>query len=132
MKKTIIALAALVGIGSSAFMASQVSADATANVTVVHGINGTSAGARLFGNSKALPKDLPVTVNIANGAIVLNDFTFGERAEAEVPAGTYNVKVFVGSLKVIDQDLTLNAGDDVTATAKLLGKTPQIVVESNE
>lgn len=132
MKKTIIAIAALVGFGSSAFMASAANADATANVTVVHGINGTSAGARLFGDSKALPKELPVTVNIANGTIVLNDFTFGESAEAEVPAGTYNVKVFVGSLKVIDQDLTLNPGDDVTATAKLLGKMPQIVVESNQ
>lgn len=132
MKKTIIAVAALVGLGSSAFMASAANADTTANVTVVHGINGTSAGARLFGDPKALSRELPVTVNIANGAIVLNDFTFGESAEAEVPAGTYNVKIFVGSLKVIDQDLTLNPGDDVTATAKLLGKTPQIVVESNE
>lgn len=101
----------------------------TAKVEVVHGINGTSAGARLFGDPLALPRSLPVTVNIADGAIVLEDFTFGETASAEVPAGTYNVKVFVGDLLVIDQDLTLSAGDDVTATAKLLGKTPLIVVE---
>lgn len=131
MKKIAILATALVAT-VAALVAGVASADSNATVTVQHGINGTSAGARLFGDPAALPKDLPVTVNIANGAIVLEDFTFGESVEANVPAGTYNVKVFVGSLKVIDQDLTLSAGDDVTATAKLLGKTPQIVVESND
>lgn len=130
--KTIIAIAALVAIASSAFATPTASADATASVTVRHGINGTSAGARLFGDPSALPRELPVTVNIADGAIVIEDFTFGESAVAQVPAGTYDVKVSVGSLKVIDQDLTLNAGDEVTATARLLGTTPQIVVTSND
>jgi len=114
------------------FGAAPGSAQETAQVEVVHGINGTSAGARLFGDPAALPRDLPVTVNIADGAIVLDDFRFGERASAEVPPGTYNVKVLVGTLVVIDQNLTLAAGDDVVATARLLGKTPQIVVTPAE
>jgi hypothetical protein len=129
VRKLLIAAVALVAVSAVGFAGAQpVQAEEPATVTVKHGINGTSAGARLFGDPKALPRDLPVTVNVADGAIVLEDFRFRDSATATVPAGTYNVKVLVGELVVIDQDVTLAPGDDVTATAKILGKTPLILV----
>jgi hypothetical protein len=103
-----------------------------AHVTVYHNINGTAAGAVLLGDSQALGKEATVDVYV-NDDLFLNDFQFGDMA-GPVPLGpgTYNIKIEVDGtgIFIIDQDVTLSAGDNAEVYAKL-GKngTPRLQIK---
>ena len=105
-------------------------ADGTWNVNVVHGINGRSLG---------LSKDLPVNITVyKDGAVLayINDFTFGERFAAPLPAGEYTIEVFSQELGTLVPSMTLGpvmipADADLLIRAQLSGgKTPILNVIS--
>lgn len=81
----------------------------TYKVSVYHGINGKSLG---------LSKDLPVNIWImkdrGSGLALfakVNDFTFEERFEAELPAGTYQIMVESVELGVVLDSMTVGPVD---------------------
>ncbi len=104
----------------------------TATLTVKHRIPGTAAGQILLGDPFALPFELPVDVYV-NGELA---FTFSFRdtvGPIELPAGTYTVEVKLAGTDITvigPLDLTLEAGDDVTAVAVLQGRRgPTLLLE---
>jgi uncharacterized protein YdeI (BOF family) len=117
MRRTIIA--AVTAALTLALAAPALAAD-TASVSVEHRINGRAAAAKLLGDSKALDKEATVDVYV-NGGLFLDNFEFGDVAgPVELPAGTYNIKVEVDGtgIFIIDQDVTVEAGDKVRLVAK--------------
>jgi hypothetical protein len=129
-RNLILAVIASVMLFAVAFAAFPAKAEGnTWDVSVYHGINGRSLG---------LSKELPVNVTIyKDGAPIafLNDFTFGERVNATLPAGEYKVEVFSQELGVIVPSMTLGpveipAGADLVIRAVLgAGKTPRLMVK---
>jgi hypothetical protein len=127
----IFALLAAVMLFALVFAAAPAKAsDGTWNVNVLHGINGRSLG---------LSKDLPVDITVyKDGAVLayINDFTFGERFAAPLPAGEYKIEVFSQELGTIVPSMTLGpvnipAGADLLIRAQLSGgKTPVLVVKA--
>lgn len=106
----------------------------TFEVSVYHGINGKSLG---------LSKDLPVNIWIMkdNGSSLalfakVNDFTFKERFDAELPAGTYQIMVESVELGVVIDSMTVGPVDipedaDLRIRAKLgAGQTPELKVRA--
>jgi len=129
-RNLVLAVLASVMLFALAFAAFPVKADGhTWDVSVYHGINGRSLG---------LSKELPVDVSIyKDGAVIayLNDFTFGERINATLPAGEYKIEVFSQELGTIVPSMTLGpveipAGADLVIRAGLgAGKTPVLMVK---
>jgi hypothetical protein len=106
----------------------------TFEVSVYHGINGNSLG---------LSKDLPVNIWIMkdNGTGLalfakVNDFTFKERFEAELPAGKYQIMVESVELGAVIDSMTVGPVDipedaDLRIHAKLgAGKNPVLSVRA--
>jgi len=123
----VVAAVLMVGVGAQPALAS----GHTFDVSVYHGINGTSLG---------LSKDLPVDIYIYNGSGLLAyvpDFTFGERFDAELPAGEYEINVFSQELGIFLPSMAVGpvdipGGVDVRMSAQLgAGKTPTINVKVN-
>ncbi len=124
-------------LGALVMMLAVLTPGATANsnfhITVKHQINGNSAGAILVGNPKALPKELPVDVYV-NGSLVFEDFKFGQKKEAHLPAGTYKIDVTLANAPLSSAIMSFGpapipAGVEVVATAKLVNKTPTLDVK---
>ena len=103
--------------------------DGTFTVQAYHGINGKTLG---------LSKELPVNIFVYNGdgwlVGFVRDFTFKERIELQLPAGTYTIEVesqeagplpsmTVGPVEILE-------GVEVRLHARLLPsvQTPSIVV----
>lgn len=114
---TAVVTAALVmALAAPAFAAGQ-----EAEVSVEHRINGTAAAARLLGDPQALGKQAVVDVYVNDG-LFLDDFEFGDVAgPVTLEPGTYNIKVEVDGtgIFIIDQDVTVEAGDEVRLIARL-------------
>lgn len=97
-----------------------------AEVTVEHRINGKAAAAKLLGDPKMLGKEATVDVYVvASGAEFgdpfLNNFEFGDVAgPVSLEPGTYRIGVEVDGtgIFIIDQDVTVEAGDDVRLVAR--------------
>jgi hypothetical protein len=105
--------------------------DGTFKVMVSHGINGKTLG---------LPKDLPVDIVIwKDGAYLatIEDFTFKTRLNTNLPAGTYDIFVYLdeslgGGLipSMTIRGAAIPEGVDVRLNAQLgAGKTPVIKVK---
>lgn len=113
-----IAIAAII---SGALFAPAALADGhEALVTVEHRINGKAAGAKLLGDPQALGKEATVDVYVNDG-LFLDDFEFGDVAgPVALPPGTYNIKVEVNEtgIFIIDQDVTVEGGDNVRLVAR--------------
>jgi hypothetical protein len=110
-----------------------VTANDTFHITGKHHINGNSAGAILFGDPKALPKELPVDIYI-NGGLAFEDFKFGQKTEADLPAGTYTIDVTLANAPLSSAIMSFGpapipAGVEVVATAKLINKTPTLDIK---
>ncbi|MDH3426345.1 MAG: DUF4397 domain-containing protein [Acidimicrobiia bacterium] len=91
-----------------------------AMVSVEHRINGKAAGAKLLGDPKALGKEATVDVYVNDG-LFLDNFEFGDVAgPVPLPPGTYNIKVEVNDtgIFIIDQDVTVEGGDNVRLVAR--------------
>ena len=91
-----------------------------AQVSVEHRINGKAAAAKLLGDPKALGKEATVDVYV-NGPQFLDDFEFGDVAgPVSLEPGPYNIMVKVDGtdIVIIDQDVTVEAGDNVRLVAK--------------
>ncbi len=94
------------------------SAQSTADVYVVHGINGEDLGATA---------ELPVDVNISGVGCALQEFKFGEVVgPVPLPAGTYDVTISLANIDtpcsndaVISASITLEAGKTYTVIAHL-------------
>jgi hypothetical protein len=95
------------------------SANDTFDITVKHGINGTSLG---------LDKDLPVDVYI-NGGYAFT-FSFKDIVSTSLPAGEYNIMVKLAGTDTVVMSLgpvDIPAGADVGIRAKLSAdKTPTL------
>lgn len=118
MRRT--AIAALTVALSLALAAPAFAAGHTAEVSVEHRINGTAAAAKLLGDPKALGKEATVDVYVNDG-LFLDNFEFGDVAgPVMLEPGTYNIKVEVDGtgIFIIDQDVTVSAGDSVRLVAK--------------
>jgi hypothetical protein len=109
------------------------SADGTFKVTVNHGINGKAL-------SNDLPKALPVDVVIMkDGAYLatLENFEFKDSFRANLPAGTYDIYVYLdqslGGTQIPSMTIrgaVIPEGVDVRLNATLgAGKTPEIRVK---
>lgn len=102
-----------------------VSADDSFDVNIYHGINGRSLGA-----SKEFPVDIYV-----NDLELFSNVTFGERLEASLPAGDYNIKIFSDDLGVFVDSMEVQAdgvpgGVEVSFHAKFSAeKTPILKVK---
>ena len=95
-------------------------ADHEAQVSVEHRINGKAAAAKLLGDPSALDKEATVDVYVNDG-LFLDDFEFGDVAgPVSLEPGTYNIKVEVDGtgIFIIDQDVSVEAGDDVRLVAR--------------
>lgn len=91
-----------------------------AEVSVEHRINGKAAAAKLLGDPSLLGKEATVDVYV-NDALFLDNFEFGDVAgPVSLEPGTYNIKVEVDGtgIFIIDQDVTVEAGDKVRLVAK--------------
>lgn len=91
-----------------------------AEVSVEHRINGKAAAAKLLEDPNALGKEATVDVYV-DGALFLDDFEFGDVAGPEsLEPGTYNIKVEVDGtgIFIIDQDVTVEAGENVRLVAR--------------
>ena len=130
IRKTFLAVMVAVMVLGLAFAAIPAkAANDTFKVTVVHGINGRSLG---------LSKELPVNVEVwKDGAVLahIKDFTFKERFAAELPAGTYQIRVYSVELKayVTSMDLgpvEIPGGANLLIRAKLSGGTPILAVKA--
>jgi len=104
------------------------SANSNFNLNVFHDINGRALG--------LVDRDLPVNVFI-NGALVIEDFRFGESVSTSLPAGTYTINVALIDGTPLPSmtvgPVEIPAGVDVTARARLDNQeTPGLVVKAAE
>jgi hypothetical protein len=88
-RKWIVAvLAVLIGVLGFGVVSPALASDGTFTVQAFHGINGKTLG---------LSRELPVDVYVYNADNfligVVKDFTFRERFELQLPAGTYTIKI---------------------------------------
>ena len=111
-------------------------ADDTFDLTVKHQINGKSAGAILFDDPKALPKELPVDVYV-DGNLTIPGFEFGQVVETNLPAGDYLIEVTLAGAGDPSSNALMSlqtgnipAGADVTITAKLVNQTLTLAVKA--
>jgi hypothetical protein len=103
----------------AAFSMSVPAAHANADVYVLHGIPGADLG---------LPAEAPVDVLVNDSICLLEEFEFGNLVgPVSLPAGDYNIKVFVADgvegcpagLAAFEADFTLADGDQVVIAAHL-------------
>lgn len=84
----VVVLVLLLGVFGFAAVSPALASDGTFTVQAYHGINGKTLG---------LSRDLPVNIFIYNGdgylVGTIYNFTFGERIQTDLPAGTYTIKV---------------------------------------
>jgi hypothetical protein len=123
-------LALALVLGLFALAAPALASDGTFKVQAYHGINGNTLG---------LSKDLPVDITIKNGdgyvVAVIPNFTFKERIETNLPAGTYTIEVTsqeAGPLPSMTVGpVAIPEGVEVRLHARLLPsvQTPSIVVK---
>lgn len=106
----------------------------TFKVSVYHGINGKSLGL-----SKELPVNIWIMKDTGSGLALfakVNDFTFKERFEAELPAGTYQIMVESVELGVVIDSMTVGPVGipeeaDLRVRANLgAGLTPELKVRA--
>lgn len=92
-----------------------------AEVTVEHRINGVAAGAKLLGDPMALGKEADVEIWVNDAPFYTAGFEFGDVITGVfLDPGTYNIKVKVAGTDttIINQDVTVSAGDDVRLVAR--------------
>ena len=131
-KNWLVVIFALVIAGFLALpLQSALATDGTFKASVYHGINGQTLG---------LPKDLPVDVVIYNNGAYLmeiEDFMFKDRVNANLPAGTYDIYVYLdqslgGGLipSMTIRGAEIPEGVEVRLQANLgPGQTPRIMVK---
>jgi hypothetical protein len=131
-KNWMVAILALVIAGLFALpLQSALASDGTFKVSVYHNINGRTLD---------LPKDLPVDVVIYNNGaylITIEDFMFKDRVNANLPAGTYDIYVYLdqslgGGLipSMTIRGAEIPEGVEVRLQANLgPGQTPRIMVK---
>jgi hypothetical protein len=115
-------LGGALAVGTSNAKAAAPSDSTTFHISVYHGINGKALG---------LSKELPVIASVYKDGVWLANIplNFKDRFEADLPAGTYTIKVTsveAGPLPSMTiNSAVIPAGVDVRIRAKLdTGKTP--------
>ncbi len=87
-KWVVVVLALLIAVFGFTAVSPALASDGTFTVQAYHGINGKTLG---------LSRELPVNIFIYNGSGYLvgtiYNFTFGERIETKLPAGTYTIEI---------------------------------------
>jgi CRISPR/Cas system-associated exonuclease Cas4 (RecB family) len=121
-----IALVALMAFSVQTALAS----DGTFSVSVYHGIDGRRLG---------LSQELPVNVWIMKEGVLfakVNDITYQERFEAQLPAGEYTIMIESVELGAVIDSMTtgpvdFSEGDDLRIRANLgVGKIPILTVRA--
>lgn len=115
-----IVIAAVTAALAMALAAPALAAGHTAEVSVEHRINGKAAAAKLLGDPNALGKEATVDVYV-NGGLFLDNFEFGDVVgPVSLEPGTYNITVEVDGtgIFIIDQDVTVESGDQVRLVAR--------------
>jgi hypothetical protein len=98
-----------------------IAAGHVAEVTVEHRINGVAAGAKLLDDPKALGKEANVDIWVNDAPFYTDGFEFGDViGPVTLEPGTYNIKVKVAGTDttIIDEDVTVSAGDEVRLVAR--------------
>lgn len=115
----------VLGAGFAFFAPRAQAADGTFNVSVFHGINGKNLG---------LSRELPVTAYVYKGDVLLAriPLEFRERFSADLPAGTYTIKVFSNELGVFLPSMevgpvALSEGLMVRLNAQLVNGAPDLI-----
>lgn len=98
-----------------------IAAGHVAEVTVEHRINGVAAGAKLLDDPMALGKEANVDIWVNDAPFYTDGFEFGDvLGPITLEPDTYNIKVKVAgtNITIINQDVTVSAGDEVRLVAR--------------